>query len=299
LPLRAIVNNPQSPPTKRVRRRPIGQPTRGKTALNRLRQIDVYLAIRFRSLIAEGSPLILDVGYGAQPWTTIEMLERLRRINPQVRMLGLEIDAERVAIAKPYAEPPMLDFQLGGFNVRDVLGTEKATIIRCYNVLRQYDESAVPGALIELSAGLVPGGVIIEGTSNPSGGRVVFDVYERIAEAEADQLVPLRHRALVFGTNFRTPIEAIDFQPILPKRLIHRMLEPALAEFFARWQHEWVIRRTPGNVPPRRQIWKATAERLIEATSGQIPISRAPGLIRRGYLEVRNPLLPINWSAKP
>ena len=272
------------------RTRPIGQPTRGKTALNRLRQIDVYLAIRWRSILADGDPLVVDVGYGAQAWTAIEWWARLRRINPRVRLLGLEIDPVRVAAAKPYAQPPELDFALGGFNVIDALGSEKASIIRAYNVLRQYDESAVSGALREMSLGLRPGGLLIEGTSTPSGGLVVFDVYERLPVSITDvDRLPLRHRALVFGTNFHAPIEAIDFQPILPKRLIHRMREPSLSGFFAAWQHEWMIRRQPGSTPPRRQTWIAVANALFD----RYPISRSPGLIRRGYLEVRDPLLEI------
>ncbi len=252
--------------------RPQGQPTRGKTAFNRLRQIDVYSALTLASLFVGGSPLIVDVGYGAYPWTTLEMRARLLPINPRLRVLGVEIDPERVAVAQPYVEAGV-DFRLGGFNVLDVLGDERARLIRCYNVLRQYDESAVPLALAEMSRALEPNGVLIEGTSNPSGRWVAFDVYRMRGE--------LRHEALVFGTNFRAPVEAVDFQAILPKRLIHHMLDPIPLAFFGAWQREFVIRR--GTVHTPRETWIEAALALRD----RYPIDRRLGVIRRGYLGLR------------
>ncbi len=136
-----------------MRRRPSGHVTRGKTAFNRLRQIDVYVAQTLGSSLSSGAPLIVDIGYGAYPWTTLEMRDRLCRINPRMRVVGVEIDPERVAFAQPYANPPRIDFRLGGFNLGAALNGEQATLIRCYNVLRQYDESAVAPALAEMSSG--------------------------------------------------------------------------------------------------------------------------------------------------
>lgn len=85
------------------RLRPQGQPTRGKTALNRLRQVDAYIALAHTGVLSSRSPLVVDVGYGAYPWTALEMFERWLPINPRLRLLGLEIDSERVAVAQPYA----------------------------------------------------------------------------------------------------------------------------------------------------------------------------------------------------
>ena len=266
--------------------RPIGQPTRGKTALNRLRQIDVYVALRLESVLHGGSPLIVDVGYGAFAWTALEMYNRLRGLNPRIRLLGLEIDPDRVEAARPHADPPRLDFHLGGFNIVNVLNGEQARLIRCYNVLRQYDETAVEPALAQMAEGLEPGGILIEGTSNPNGRLVAFDVYQR-------EVGVLRHLALVFGTNFRAPVEAMDFQAILPKRLIHHMRDkidesPVMSprHFFADWQREWVLRRVPDQISPPRQTWVTVGEALI----GRYPISRNRGLLRRGYLELGTPL---------
>jgi len=179
------------------RPRPQGQPTRGKTALNRLRQVDAYIALAHADVLSGGSPLVVDVGYGAYPWTALEMFERWLPINPRLRLLGLEIDSERVAVAQPYAQPGRIDFQLGGFNVAHNLGGNKATVIRAYNVLRQYDKSEVSDALHTIAQALAPNGLLIEGTSNPSKRFVAFDIYQ------INKVGILLHKVLVFGWNFR------------------------------------------------------------------------------------------------
>ncbi len=258
---------------------PVGQPTRGKTALNRLRQIDVYVALALPGLLKGGAPLVIDVGFGAYAWTTLEMRERWLPINPRLRVIGIEIDPERVAMALPYADPPAVDFRLGGFNLPDVLGSERARLIRCYNVLRQYDESAVALALEAMAVSLEPGGLLIEGTSNPSGRIVAFDVYQK----QDDWLV---HRALIFGTNFRAPLEPGDFQAILPKRLIHRMLDPVPAAFFAAWQDSFAVARGRG-WRGRRQ-WIVAANLLQSKYNYQI--DTRTGLLRRGYVALRDSL---------
>jgi len=259
--------------------RPVGQPTRGKTSLNRLRQIDVYVALMLPGVLMDGTPLVVDVGFGAYAWTTLEMRDRWLSINPRLRVIGIEIDPERVAAALPYADPPAVDFRLGGFNLPDALGSERARLIRCYNVLRQYDESAVMPALEAMALSLEPGGILIEGTSNPSGRVVAFDVYQK----QANVLV---HRALVFGTNFRAPIEPVDFQAILPKRLIHHMLDPIPVAFFAAWRDSFAVARGQG-WRGRRQ-WIAAAKLL--KTKYNYPVDTRAGLLRRGYVALRDSL---------
>jgi hypothetical protein len=255
--------------------KPVGQPTRGKTALNRLRQVDVYTALALENTLVGGSPLIVDVGYGAYAWTALEMLERLRPINPNLRLLGVEIDPERVAAAQPYCIPGWIDFQLGGFNVQALLGNERARLIRAYNVLRQYDEAEVAPALAEMAAALEPGGVLIEGTCNPTGRIVVFDVYRKQGAA-------LEHEALVFGTNFRAPVEPEDFRAILPKRLIHHAFDPEVSAFFAVWQGEYLRWQAVGV----RAAWIQAVQGLF----GRYPLDRRVGWIRRGFLTLRHPL---------
>ncbi len=268
------------PPSKRIR--PIGQPTRGKTALNRLRQVDIYVALTHSACLSGQSPLVVDVGYGAQAWTAIEMWERWLPFNPYLRLLGIEIDPERVAAAQAFCQPGVLDFRLGGFNLTDVLGGEKAHIVRAYNVLRQYEEQAVADALDKMGQALVVGGILIEGTSTPSGNIVAFDVYEKLVTGT------LAHRELVFGTNFRQLIAPVHFQAILPKRLIHRMEDDHPAAFFEAWHSALQLAKGMGQTGQRQQ-WQLAATLLHQRFGYPIDLRRR--MLRRGYLTVYTALV--------
>lgn len=261
--------------------RPKGHITRGKTALNRLRQVDVYIALVWSSILTNGSPMIVDLGYGAQAWTALEMFERWLPINPKLRLLGVEIDPERVAAALPYIQPDVIDFKLGGFNIVNLIGAEKARLIRAYNVLRQYDETAVSDALTAMSAALEPGGLLIEGTSNPSGRVVAFDIYRKI-----DGI--LAHQEMVFGTNFREAVEPVIFQAILPKRLIHHAYDPAPSAFFEAWRQSLTLARGAGKTGIR-QRWMFAARLLREKFGYQV--DTRPRILERGYLVLKDSLL--------
>jgi hypothetical protein len=260
--------------------RPVGQPTRGKTALNRLRQIDTYILLAWAHSLS--TSLVVDVGYGAYPWTALEMLDRWRAVNPRLRLLGVEIDSERVAAALPYVEGGSINFRQGGFNVLDVLGQERVGVIRALNVLRQYDEAAVDGALGQMGAGLTPGGLLIEGTSTPSGRLVAFDVYQKNEEG-------LQHRELVFGTNFREPPSVTHFQAILPKRLIHHAQEAPAEAFFAAWRRALMLARGHGGM---RRGWVEAGRFLAERFG--YSVDTRPRILSRGYLVLREMLTPEN-----
>lgn len=260
--------------------KPLGQPTRGKTTFNRLRQIDVYIALAWPHILTAGAPLVVDVGYGAYPWTALDMHARWQAINPHVRLLGVEIDPTRVATALPYAQPPAIDFRVGGFN----LAGEPTRIIRAYNVLRQYEEDAVAEALAQMSGVLEPGGLLIEGTSTPSGGRVAFDVYQKVGDG-------LVHRELVFGSNFRprsSSIDPVEFQAILPKRLIHHMTDERPAAFFDSWRRALAKTRSLGYPANGAQTWSLAAALLRTHHGWSVDVR--PRICRRGYLVLRDTL---------
>lgn len=121
--------------------RVFGAATRGTTAPNRLRRVDNWIT----GVLAPGlppDPLVVDLGYGAHPVTTVELLARLRAVRPGTRVVGLEIDPVRVAAAAPRADPPGLSFARGGFELAGL----RPDLVRAMNVLRQYDEPAVAPA---------------------------------------------------------------------------------------------------------------------------------------------------------
>jgi hypothetical protein len=78
----------------------MGQPTRGKTASNRLRRVDNFILLYEPSLLTRtdgpfAQALFVDLDYGFDARTTLESAARFRRVNPDLKILGVEIDKER------------------------------------------------------------------------------------------------------------------------------------------------------------------------------------------------------------
>lgn len=270
----------------------MGQPTRGKTARNRLRRVDNFLVFYDPGLLrrADGAfagAWFIDLGYGAEPITTLESAQRLRRLNPTLPVLGVEIDPARVAAAQPCADE-LTQFRLGGFNLpllrRADGALEAARAIRAFNVLRQYQEEEVAAAWQTMARGLLPGGLLIEGTSEPYGRVWTANLLRQPQPGPLPGEVELRHEGLVFSTNFRLGFDPADFQAVLPKNLIHRMTpgEPihSLMEGWKRAARETMAARVWGP----RQWFVASAHRL--AALG-FSVSLRPRLLAAGYLLVR------------
>jgi hypothetical protein len=222
-------------PHLRVSKKPQGQPTRGKTAANRLRRVDNFLLLYEPSLLTRtdgwfARALFVDLGYGFDPRTALESAARFRRLNPDLPILGVEIEKERVDAALPYADEKTF-FRLGGFNLPLKEG-EHVRLIRAFNVLRQYDEKDFAPACERLAQYVLPGGLMIEGTSTPYGQVWSANVARRTIDRGRWTM-----EALVFSTNFRLGFEITDFQAVLPKNYIHRVVpgEP-IYDFFEAWK---------------------------------------------------------------
>jgi hypothetical protein len=152
------------------RARALGVPTRGTTNPNRLRKVDRWIAGTpwVASVLRDAAdPLVVDLGYGSSPVTTVELAQRLRAVRKDVRVLGLELDPERVEAAKPAADPPWLEFRRGGFE----LAGARPMILRAFNVLRQYTEEDAASAWQTMLSRLAPGGLLVEGTCDEIGRR--------------------------------------------------------------------------------------------------------------------------------
>jgi hypothetical protein len=247
------VADPPPPRTARPRlaagrARALGVPTRGTTNPNRLRRMDNWIAATLGGVLrAAADPLVVDLGYGATPVTAVELAARLARVRPDVRVLGLEIDPERVAAAAPAAAPPRLAFGRGGFE----LAGHRPVIVRAANVLRQYDEAAAGAAWATLRAGLAGGGRLVEGTCDELGRRCCWVLLDR------DGPVSLTLAAQV---------ESIDrpgeLAERLPKALIHRNVpgQPVhdlLRALDAAWDAA-----APMSAFGARQRWSAAGARL-------------------------------------
>ncbi|MFI9007052.1 class I SAM-dependent methyltransferase [Actinosynnema sp. NPDC053489] len=207
------------------RARALGLPTRGTTNPNRLRRVDRWVAHHHRDLLSGPEPLVVDLGYGSSPVTTVELAARLRAVNPDVRVLGLELDAERVAAGREVADPPRLDFRRGGFE----LAGARPVLLRAFNVLRQYTEEQAAEAWGTMVARLAPGGVLVEGTCDEIGRRCCWVALT----AEGPRTFTLS----CLPADLDTPG---DLAERLPKALIHHnvpgeRVHALLAELDACW----------------------------------------------------------------
>jgi SAM-dependent methyltransferase len=214
--------------------------------------MDNWIAARLGPLLrAASDPLVVDLGYGATPVTAVELAERLARVRPDVRVLGLEIDPDRVAAAQPAADPPRLDFARGGF----ALAGHRPAIVRAANVLRQYSESDALAAWRTMVDHLAPGGVLVEGTCDELGrlgGWVLLD-------ADGPRSLTLAARV----ESLERPGELAER---LPKALIHRNVRgERIHEFLRAFDAAWDA-AAPVSSFGARQRWTAAVERL--ATDG-------------------------------
>lgn len=272
-----MAKHPIRHPRASSRERPQGQPTRGKTSRNRLRRVDNFLLLTAGELLRRDDGLYayawyVDLGYGAEPFTTLESADRLRRANPRLPVLGVEIDPERVASAQPWADD-RTRFRLGGFNV-PLEPYETVRLIRAFNVLRQYEETDVTDAWQTMGRCLLPGGLLIEGTSDPFGRVWVANVLRR----EADRLV---YDGLVFSTNFRWGFEPGMFQPVLPKNCIHRMVPgEKINAFFEAWK--LAVRDTVAFRQWGLRQWFAASAQTLATQGYTVDLRRT--LVSRGYL---------------
>lgn len=238
--------------------KPEGLPTRGKTASNRLRRVDNFILMYEPALLRRtdgpfAEALFVDLGYGFDARTTLESAARFRKVNPDLRILGVEIDPERVEAARPFADEKTF-FRLGGFNL-PLRSGENVRFIRAFNVLRQYEEKDVSPAYARLGEYVLEGGLMIEGTSTPHGQLWAANLMRRRGGSWEQE-------ALVFSTNFRQGFEVSEFQTILPKSLIHHVTpgEPVF-EFFEAWKRAAAV-QAGTRVFGLRQWFTAAAHEL-------------------------------------
>ncbi len=152
--------------------KPVGATTRGTTAPNRLRRIDRWLASPriARGLRRAVDPLVVDLGFGASPVTTIELARRLRAVRADVEVIGIEIDAERVADARRLGATlgAGVAFHRGGFELGPLAG-RRPLIVRAANVWRQYPVEDVASGWAEVTGRLAPEGLLVDATCDEIG----------------------------------------------------------------------------------------------------------------------------------
>lgn len=250
--------------------------TRGTTNPNRLRRVDRWLAgpqaVRLRRA---ADPVVVDLGYGANGVTAVELHNRLRRVRPDVEVVGIEIDADRVRAALGLQRPG-LTFVAGGFEV-PLPDDRRPLLVRACNVLRQYAEADVPPAWSLIRSRLAPGGLLVDGTCDELGRRAAW-----IAVTAEDGPISLTLSLRLAG--LLRPGEVAER---LPKVLIHRnvpgeRVHDYLKALDTAWER--AVSLAPFGV---RQRWLATVRGLV---ADGWPVLDGPNRWRLGELTVA-------WSA--
>lgn len=229
-------------------KRPFGTVTRGTTNPNRLRRVDRYIASL--PILRTGEPVVVDLGFGASPITAVELLARLRKVNPNTHLVGIEIERERVERGLAVATK-QLHFMHGGFETPLPSPFERATIIRAFNVLRQYDESEVAAAWKSMQARLNADGLLIEGTCDEIG---------RLSSwVTLDKTQPL---SLTISLRLLGLDEPSKVAERLPKVLIHRNVPGELIYDFLKALDAAFAANSALSVFGASQRWIATCKQL-------------------------------------
>lgn len=244
--------------------------TRGTTNPNRLRRMDRWIAAHHAVALRRSSvpPVAVDLGYGAAPWTAVELRNRLRDIRRDVRIVGVEIEPERVSAAQPYAGDG-LSFVRGGF---EVPVPEAPTLIRAANVLRQYEEPRVWPVWERLCGRLAPDGLLVEGTCDEIGRRHVWVA-----------LGPSGPRTVTFAARLGSLVRPSDLADRLPKALIHRNVPGEPVHSFLRdFDQAWGT-AAPYGALSARQRWV----RAVDQLARRWPVTDRPSRWRQGEVTVR------------
>lgn len=247
-------------------------PTRGTTGANRLRRVDRWLvnSPAVRAALQSQTPAIaVDLGFGRLPITTVEFATRIRALRPDARVIGIEIDPDRVAAAR--ASAPSAEFEVGGFELAGLT----PVLVRAFNVLRQYPLEAVASAWREMRSRLAPGGVILEGTCDELGRHCSWVLLDRDGPVSLTLACDPRHLD-----------RPSDLAERLPKALIHHNVagQPIHALLVAA-DRAWAAAAGQSVFGPRVR-WRAMLAAL-----------RADGLpVEQQRRSLRDAVLTVPWA---
>lgn len=234
-----------------------------------MRRADRWLLAspRVRAVLAHPDPLVVDLGYGRSPVTTLELAARLRSAAPAVRVVGLEIDPERVAAART-AAAGAVEFRCGGFELAGL----RPVLVRAFNVLRQYPEQAVAEAWQTMRARLAPGGLILDGTCDELGRLATWVLLDGDGPVSLTLACDPRH--------LERPSELAER---LPKALIHHNVpgQPVHA-LLGEADSAWAQAAGQSVFGPRAR-WRAMLEILAERG---LPVAPPRRSRRDGVLSV-------------
>jgi hypothetical protein len=193
--------------TERVDVAAPSRPVRARTRAGRLAALDAWVCHERAEVLQPGG-VVLDVGFGAEPVTTLELAAAVRRCQPALRVVGVERDAARVGRADGVA------LVQGDFASLAALGP--ACLVRAMNVLRGYRDDEVPAIHAALGAATADGGLVLEGSADSEGQVTAAWVFAKQGGA-------LVREALLLHTDFSRGFSPWLFRDWLPRDLRRRV----------------------------------------------------------------------------
>jgi len=250
---------------------------RGRTRPGRLTLLDALLCARERELLcrtsgAYASAVFVDVGIGDEPDTTLETARAFTALHPELRCIGVDVAAARVerarrriqrlldpqpqrAAAASYVSA--LELRVGGFAL-PLTAAEPARLVRAMNVLRNYPEADVPAIHAALCEPLLPGGLLVEGSSSRRAGNLCAHLIRKHANGA-------RREALCFASSFSEGFAPRMFRDCLPRDLRrHVRCGEAIGELLFSWQAAFERVRAPLRRRTPRQLFDESAVALAE-----------------------------------
>jgi hypothetical protein len=218
-------------------------------------------------LLSSTEPLVVDLGYGALPVTTLELAARLRNVRTDVRVVGLEIHPERVRTARAVGSTAV-EFGLGGFEMAGL----RPVLVRAFNVLRQYPVDAVPDAWSTMQSQLATGGLIVDGTCDELGRLCCWVLLDAVGPV-----------SLTLACDPFAIERPSDLAERLPKVLIHHNVDgQPIHALLTAADHAWASAAGHGVFGPRVR-WRAMLELL---RSKGFPVEPPRRRLRDGVLSV-------------
>lgn len=237
---------------------------RGYTRPGRLARLDAVVCAREAALIGRSdgafraAPFV-DLGVGEWPWTTLETAHSFRQVAPDLRIIGVEVDSHRLRHARRF-EAEGIEFRHGSFEL-PLAAAERPRIVRALNVLRDYSEDEARAAHAKLGAALLPGGLLLEGTSSASGG---VSTVHWLRKSEA----VLTREGLIFLTDFSQGFAPFMFRDRLPRDLRRRCERGSeIHVFLTAWTDAFQTARSTGLREPAA-IFALSAQILATRVSG-------------------------------
>lgn len=200
---------------------------RQRTRAGRLRGVDAWAEAN----LLPGWPedvRALDVGFGVEPVTTVELHSWLRRARPAASVVGWDVAPALVAAAAPAARPGLR------FESPPSVAAPAFDFARALNVGRGGTAAEHAALHRHLVSTLRPGGVALEGSTDTDGHVAVFHVLDTAG---------LR-RALVFAADGGRAVAPRLFRDYLPRDW-RRSARPGtpVFELLEAWHHAWTQRR--------------------------------------------------------